>query len=1125
MLQPLHPPPRFSLLGPLEIEIDGHTVVLTGRQRALCTVLLLHADRVVSVERVIRYLWGEQPPSAGAARVRALVAEVRRAFGSLGTHLLATQSPGYVLRTTPGHLDLLTFEALIRDGSRAVAGGDWTRAYDYHDRALSLWRGDPLTDLPAVEAERQRLSELRIAAREGKAVAEIALGRHGDAIAELVRITARHPLRERPHALLMRALQQDGRTAEALEVYASLRKRMVDELGVDPSDEIRSLHQRLLNGGTDGGPAVQADRPRDFRVPRQLPPAPRNFVGRDSEMRLLDLCCGNLEPLALVVGPAGVGKTALALRWAHGVVRHFPDGQLFLDMRGFDNAEPMTPEEALPLLLQGLGCGPRDIPMGLDAQTALYRTVLADRRVLVVLDDVADASCVRRLLPASRGSLTLVTSRQKLSGLVTLDGAFRVACDVLGEDEALELVRAVIGPEVVADDPDSASKLVELCDRLPLALRVAGSWISDRRPDGIRSYVRDLEERGRLVRLHVEGEERVAVRAALDMSYDTLPDEAKHAFRTLGLMPGTGRSVCAAAAAAGLDASHLADLLRFAQRVHLLRDIESGRLAWHDLVHEYARDRLLVEENVAERASAIERLLDHYLYSIVNLARTCGLYVLPALAEAVDGSIPREFGAPEEAYAWFDGEWDDIAAAIVHSAEHGPTRYAWQLVDALQDLFHHRRPLADWVRLATLAREAAESAGDEIGQAAMCCAIGHARWRDGDLRGALREYESGAVRARRAGWLYGEARNLQGEGVTLKVLGEGHKALPCYRQAISVYRSLGDSRGEAVMLSNLGSLNIVLGQLGEAEDALTSALAMTGEAEDHVHAMALVNLALVRQKQARFHDAASLLRKSFIVSREAGSIYAEAVTLETLGRVHSDAGHDEQAIFVYEDALSVARRSENRNCQVDALVGLASLALRLRRLTEAIEYLDAAHEVVDQTGHRAGIVDLLLERAAVSCVLGQHHEAIEHLERSAGLAKSGNPLMLPRIRTVEALALMEIGEVSRALESARQAVEMARGSGQRLELARGLTVAAEVCEATGELAAARAGRHEAGALFTEIGIARRYRYAVPWTTPPEVFEVSRLQRRRDRRLPMESEARTDLYLADHFQGLIQDIDQ
>ena len=282
----------------------------------------------------------------------------------------------------------------------------------------------------------------------------------------------------------------------------------------------------------------------------------------------------------------------------------------------------------------------RDIPMGLDAQTALYRTVLADRRVLVVLDDVADASYVRRLLPASRGSLTLVTSRQKLSGLVTLDGAFRVACDVLGEDEALELVRAVIGPEAVADYPDSASKLVELCDRLPLALRVAGSWISDRRPDGIRSYVRDLEERGRLVRLHVEGEERVAVRAALDMSYNTLPDEAKHAFRMLGLMPGTGRSVCAAAAAAGLDASHLADLLRLAQRVHLLRDIESGRLAWHDLVHEYARDHLLVEENVAERASAIERILDHYLYSIVNLARTCGLYVCQRLRKRSMDQFP-----------------------------------------------------------------------------------------------------------------------------------------------------------------------------------------------------------------------------------------------------------------------------------------------------------------------------------------------------------------------------------------------------------------------------------------------------------------------------------------------------
>ncbi|MET8170012.1 BTAD domain-containing putative transcriptional regulator [Streptomyces sp. NPDC005329] len=1146
----LTPRPRFRLLGPLDVEIDGRVVVLTGRQRALCAVLLLHANHVVSVDRLIQCLWDDRPPGAGAARVRALVAEVRRALGPAGTELLTTRRPGYVMHAGPDELDLLAFENLIRDASRAAADGDWRTARRSGEQALALWRDEPLPDLPEVavrEAERQRLAELHLVAREGVAEAEIETGRHREAIAELLRLTAAHPLRERPHGLLMRALHQDGRSAEGLELYTVLRRRMIDELGMEPSADLGDLHQRLLRGGgrTAGAPPERPAPASERPVPRQLPPTPRRFVGRDGELDRLDSCLRTSEPLALIVGPAGVGKSALALNWAHRVADRFPDGQLFLDMRGFDNAEPMTPGEALPLLLQGLGCAPRDIPLGAEAQTALYRTMLADRRVLVVLDDVADASYVRRLLPASAGSLTLVTSRDKLSGLVTLDGAYRVSCDVLDSAAALELISGAVGAEAVAADPEAAARLVELCDHLPLALCVAGSWIGDR-PGSIRAYIRDLADRGRLARLHVEGEESVAVRAALDLSYGVLPDEARRAFRSLGVLPGTGRSVPAAAAAAGTDEHRLADLLRLAQRVHLLRDVEHGRPAWHDLVHEYARDRTAAEDAPEERAAAVTRVLDHYLQSVANAAAAAGLYVMRTRPPAVEGSLPREFAGAEEAYAWFDGEWDDISAAIGHAAEHGPAPYVWWLVDALQDLFHHRRPLSDWMRLATLAREVAARDGDEVGQASMCLSLGSARWRNGDLRGALTEYEEAEELARRAGWTYGEAGSLQGKGVTLKLLGELRRALPCYDRALALYRTLDNVRNVEIMLINTASLNLALGRLDAAEAAACAALDLIGDTVHHNRAMALVNLALVRQKQARFDEAAAALRSCFLVSRDSGSTYTEAVALEALGRVRADAGQDDRALLAYEDALAVSRRVENRNCQVDSLVGVASVKLRAGRAAETAEHLDAAFEIAERTGHRAGLVEVLLARADLARAQGRPADALDQLERAERLAVDGNPLTLPRVHLTTALTLLDLDTdtdtdagtgtdtdagsgtdtdagtgtdagsgtgtdtaLGRAREAATLAAALARSSGQRLLHARAMAALASAHEAHGDTGPAREAGTEATALYTALGVRHPPGAPAPHRPPPH---------HRHRELPPDAESRLTLYLTEHFDG-------
>ncbi|MFE2333532.1 AfsR/SARP family transcriptional regulator [Streptomyces coelicoflavus] len=1125
--------PRFRLLGPLEIRVDDTAVVLTGRQRALCAVLLLHADRVVSVDRLAQGLWDERMPSASAARIRALVSEVRHAFGPDGAALLATRKPGYVLRAAPAEVDAFLFEALIRDGLRALAHKEWAEAYRYHDDALALWRGDPLPDLPTMEAERRRLTELRIAAEEGRAEAELELGRPRSAVADLVRLTSEHPLRERPHALLMRSLARDGRSPDALAVYTGLRNRMVRELGVDPSDELTELHRRLLVG--DAAPRAAGSAPaepsRHRWVPRQLPRAPHRFVGRNTELRLLDACRREDGAPAVIVGPAGAGKTALALHWAHRIADGYPDGQLFLDMRGFDNAGPMSLEEALPLLLQGLGCAPHDIPLGLDAQTALYRTLLAGRRVLVVLDDVADASTVRRLLPSTSGSLTLVTSRRKLNGLV-LDGAHRVTCDVLSREEALELFGAAIGADAVAADPGAAAHLVELCDHLPLALCVAGSWIGTG-AGSVRAYVTSLAERGRLARLHVEGEESVAVRAALDLSYGTLPDEAKWVFRSLGLIPGTGRSVAATAAGAGLDESHTADLLRLAQRVHLLRDTEDGRTAWHDLVHEYAVERVVTEDAEAERARAVDRLLDHYLQSVSRVAVTCRLYCPQPRPEPVGGSVPRTFRTPEEAFAWFDEEWEDIAAAIAYAAEHGPARFAWQIVDALQDLFHHRRPLSDWLRLAALAGKAAERGGDRRGQAVVHLSSGHALWRSGDFRGALGAYESAQLAARDAGWLSGEARSAQGTGVTLKLLGEPREALPFYDRALTLYRTLGMTEAEKIMLTNTASLQLALGRLAEAEEAVTAALALDAGTQGHLHSMTLVNHALVQQKQARFRDAAATLRKGLEVSRASESLYAEAVMLETLGRVRDDAGQDARALLAYEDALGLARRVGNRNCQVDSLVGLASLELRTGRTREAAAHLDDARTIAEETGHRTGLIEILLVRGALHCAEGRYREAAAVLETAGGLAVNGSPLTLPRIRSLSAVALRETGETTAATEAAREAVEQARHSGQRLVLARALTALAAAREAAGDVRSPAGYRDEAETLFDAIGVPSSCRTATGRRTAtghrgadaaPDRSPAARIPAARGARPPLPDDAAERLarYLADHFDDLTDD---
>ncbi|QYC41687.1 Regulatory protein AfsR [Nonomuraea coxensis DSM 45129] len=1032
--------------------MGGRAVHLTGRQRTLLAALLLDLGRVVSVERLADHLWGEALPPSAPARVRGLVTELRRA---LGADTVVTRSPGYLIPADAADVDAEEFTALV-ERARGESG---EAAVARYERALALWRGEPFQELsgPAAQAERYRLEELRYEAIEGRAAALLELGRGHQAGTSLMRLAAEQPLRERTHGLLMRALHEAGRVPESLEVYRTFRARLVRELGVEPSAELQRLHQRLLqNDPPEPAPAPAL-------VPRQLPPGTGHFVGRSAELSRM------AEGRALIVtGPAGVGKTALAVHWARQESGRFPDGQLFLDMRGFDQREPMRAAEALPLLLQGLGQAVTDIPVELDAQVALYRSLLADRRLLVVLDDVAEPDQVRALLPGGPGCLALITSRDSLPGLVALDGVERLTLDVLTSEEALRLVAQRVGEDRLRREPEAAARLVTLCGRLPLALSIAVSWIGEHEHRTIGHYVRELADHGRLARLRVEGEESVAVRAALDLSYHALPQAARRVFRLLGLAPVATVSTAAAAALAGTSGERARRSLDAAARIHLVKETALSRYAAHDLVLEYAAQRGLAEDSPEERRAAVERLCAYYLRTAEAAASAAGFRaVAPPHGQALPDVTPTAFRDGAEALDWLGREWDNLAATISHAAAEGPRPYAWLLVAALADVMQHLRTRGEGLRLAEISLAAAEQEGDLGGQAAMCQVIGLFRWRLADFKGAMGHHRRALMLSRQARWPHGEALALQGCGVVLKQLGEPGQAIPHYRRAVKIHRMLGDERGEARGLNNLASAHLMLAQLRQAERSLLAGLPLTrGTGDRHVLALTLVNLALVHQKQARFAEALESLREALAVAEAAGLRYAEAVTHETFGWTHREAGHHREAVTSFTRSLEIAEDVDNQRCQIASLTGLAGAELELGRTGDAFAHLDAALELARRTG--TDLDEVLLGYAEARHRQGRHDEALAEANRALELALTANPLNLPRLHTLLGSLHLATGDDRRCAEACERALELAARSGQRLEYARAQWTLAHALARQGDERAER-HRREAEELLAAIG--------------------------------------------------------
>ncbi len=530
---------EFCLLGPLAVRCNGVCVpVAQGKQRALLVVLLLRAGRTVPVDELAELLWAPAaPPPSATATVRNYVKRLRHALGPEGPDRIITQPGGYLIRVDSGELDISMMEQELVAARRAVREASWQRAARHAAAALGRWRGEPLSDvgMPALTAqEALRLAELRLQASELRIEAELELAQHAEVLTELRQLSAAHPLREKLHVLLMLALYRCGRRAEALEAYRQARAVLIEEIGSEPGPELQALHQQVLRDDAALAPQAGAGRPWPVSqgAPRQLPATARFFAGREYELTTLN---GLISPqtaravpgiaIAAISGTAGVGKTALAIQWAHQAAGQFPDGQLYENLRGYDPAQPVNPADALAAFLAALGMPRSQMPEEAGDRAAVYRSLLAGRRMLIVLDNARESEQVRPLLPGAPGCAVVVTSRDTLAGLVAREGAARLELDALPLGDAVTLLRDLVGKRA-GDEPEAAARLACLCCRLPLPLRVAAELAAARPGLSLTALADDLAGQHRLDRLDADGDQATAIRAVFSWSYRNLSASA-----------------------------------------------------------------------------------------------------------------------------------------------------------------------------------------------------------------------------------------------------------------------------------------------------------------------------------------------------------------------------------------------------------------------------------------------------------------------------------------------------------------------------------------------------------------------------------------------------------------------
>ncbi|MFF8505140.1 BTAD domain-containing putative transcriptional regulator [Streptomyces anulatus] len=979
----------YRILGPFEAGVGSTPLNLGGaRQRTVLATLLLDANRVVSTDRLVRAIYEDAPPATARAQLQISISGLRRLFATHGAdNAIITHPHGYMVQATEESFDALLFQSLVTKARKLRDAGQQGESAATYRRALGLWRGTALGGMSSevIRSGADRLTEQRITATEEHIQLELSLGKHSLLIGELCSLIEEFPLRERLRGQLMLAYYRSGRQAEALNVYRDTRRLMLDELGVEPDVRLRQLEHSILatdprldlpesRATTAAGPVA----PTAPVVPEMLPAAVADFTGRESlvsDIRELLTSSRDRSPLAVpivsVVGRPGVGKTATAIHVAHEVAEDFPDGRLFADLHGVVSAT-VSPAQILERFLRALGVKGTAIPESVDERAEIYRALLAKRRMLIILDNVAEERQIRLLLPGKPTSAVIITSRRHIGSLA---GANRVNVTTFASDESADLLGRITGAHRVAAEPEATKTLAALCGHIPLALRIAGARLAARPHWEIAELVERLEdETHRLDELKYAD---VGIRAGLSLTYESLSEGARALFRRLAVLEEGAFSPWAAMALLDLPEMVVRDLLHELSDAQLL-DIAGSAFGrnqqyrLHSLIRVYARERLVADETTEARESAISRVLGCFLFLLMEArgreygqdvlisSHDVSLYALP------DVLVDRVLADPLE---WFSRERSALLPCVRQASVMGFTEHCWGLAVTAVTFMETQVCLDDWRETHDVALAASRKAGDKVGEAATLQSLGSLAVTRQDFSSAENHLLRSAALFQEIGDTLGSALATRGLGYLARIHGRLDQATAHYEAALKVFRRTGGSVAVAYVLNNLAQLRLDNGDKAAAGPLLDEALGL---------------------------------------SREGNGRRVEAQVLHRLGQTHLDGGDYEAALHAFGQVLEIARLIGDHTGEVYALHGLGSARLRRGETEEAAEALHRALARAEANEERLMTSRALVTLGETSLSAGDAGESVAYLRRALPL------LRLMNAPTEEAEALIALYTAHRA---------------------------------------------------------------------------------------------------------------
>ncbi|SDJ00003.1 AfsR/SARP family transcriptional regulator [Nonomuraea jiangxiensis] len=930
--------------------------------RRMLAVLLCRAGEVTTIDDLIDALWHEHQPRSARKTAQLYVHRLRHALGD-GDRIVHSAA-GYAIVMAPEEMDARRFTGLVAEGRAARHRGDLEVAGTTLRQALALWRGPAysgLDDIPLIDAQARYLEAQRVLTYEELVAVQLDLGRHAELAVDLPEITRTHLYHERLRAYLMLALYRSGRRAEALEVHSETRQTLDTELGVEPGPLLRWVHEAVLRddetlmtissekldltaSGADpreritaarrpaaepdevpapAAPPQQLKPPSSYLLPAQLPPDLNEFTGRETHLEKLETHLPDdtaREPAAMVIsaisGTAGVGKTTLAVHWAHRTRDRFSDGQLYVNLRGFGPSESvMPPSEAIRCLLDGLGVANAQIPTDLNAQIGLYRSSIAGKRVLILLDNARDAEQVRPLLPGAPGCHVVVTSRNRLSGLVALEGAQPLILDLPTESEGYQFMAARLGQERVGAEPETVAEIITRCARLPLALSVVAARAAMYPAFPLAALARELRESRGGLDAFADGDSATDVRAVFSWSYHTLGKGAARLFRLLSLHPGPDIPLPAAASLAGLPLRETRALLTELSRAHLINEVNPGRYGLHDLLCAYAAEQAQEPENQDDVQAARHRMLDHYLHTGHAAALLLNPHREPiTLVPARKGVVLEELADREQAMTWFNAEHSVLLAVIEQAAATGFDTHVWQLAWALFTFFQRRGHWQDQAATHHAGLSAAQRLADRAGQALAHHGLGVAYTHLGRHDEAVHHLRRGLDLLHELGDVPGQALAHYHFCWLSLVRGDYEQALPHARRSLDLYEGTEERYGRA---NSLNAYGWCLAQLGHHDQAL-----------------------------AYFQQAISL-------HEEIGAYNGQAASWDSLGFAYHHLGRYEEAITCYETSLRLVRISGDRLYEAETLDHLGDTHHRVGDHDAARRDWRQALDILDELRHPA----------------------------------------------------------------------------------------------------------------------------------------------------------------------------